>query len=226
MVEFRVFINFKTYPQGTGREAIELAKILRQAQDKFASVKIIPVVQAVDVFRIRQAVDIPVWVQHVDWQPQGQYTGWVNLEAVLEAGAEGTLLNHSEHQIPPGMIKQVLGRVRDIRGIGGNKGFEVMVCCKTLGQMERLVKLKPEFVGYEISELIGGEVSITDSNPKAIKHAVELCGKIPLIVGAGVHQAEDLKKAMDLGAKGVLVSSAVVLAENPRQKLEDLISQL
>jgi len=225
-VEFRVFINFKTYPQGTGREAIELAKILRQAQDKFASVKIIPVVQAVDVFRIRQAVDIPVWVQHVDWQPQGQYTGWVNLEAVLEAGAEGTLLNHSEHQIPPGMIKQVLGRVRDIRGIGGNKGFEVMVCCKTLGQMERLVKLKPEFVGYEISELIGGEVSITDSNPKAIKHAVELCGKIPLIVGAGVHQAEDLKKAMDLGAKGVLVSSAVVLAENPRQKLEDLISQL
>jgi len=225
-VEFRVFINFKTYPQGTGREAIELAKILRQAQDKFASVKIIPVVQTVDVFRIRQAVDIPVWVQHVDWQPQGQYTGWVNLEAVLEAGAEGTLLNHSEHQIPPGMIKQVLGRVRDIRGIGGNKGFEVMVCCKTLGQMERLVKLKPDFVGYEISELIGGEVSITDSNPKAIKHAVELCGKIPLIVGAGVHQAEDLKKAMDLGAKGVLVSSAVVLAENPRQKLEDLISKL
>ena len=226
MVEFRVFINFKTYPQGTGREAIELVKILRQAQDKFASVKIIPVVQTVDVFRIRQAVDIPVWVQHVDWQPQGQYTGWVNLEAVLEAGAEGTLLNHSEHQIPPGMIKQVLGRVRDIRGIGGNKGFEVMVCCKTLGQMERLVKLKPDFVGYEISELIGGEVSITDSNPKAIKHAVELCGKIPLIVGAGVHQAEDLKKAMDLGAKGVLVSSAVVLAENPRQKLEDLISKL
>jgi triosephosphate isomerase len=92
--------------------------------------------------------------------------------------------------------------------------------------MERLVKLKPDFVGYEISELIGGEVSITDSNPKAIKHAVELCGKIPLIVGAGVHQAEDLKKAMDLGAKGVLVSSAVVLAENPRQKLEDLISKL
>jgi len=224
MVEFRVFINFKTYPQGTGREAIELAKILRQAQDKFASVKIIPVVQTVDVFRIRQAVDIPVWVQHVDWQPQGQYTGWVNLEAVSEAGAEGTLLNHSEHPIPQGTIKQILSKIQNSKFKTQN--FEVMVCCKTLGQMERLVKLKPDFVGYEISELIGGEVSITDSNPKAIKHAVELCGKIPLIVGAGVHQAEDLKKAMDLGAKGVLVSSAVVLAENPRQKLEDLISKL
>jgi len=221
MVEFRVFINFKTYPQGTGREAIELAKILCQAQDKFASVKIIPVVQAVDVFRIRQVVDMPVWVQHVDWQPQGQYTGWVNLEAVLEAGAEGTLLNHSEHPIPPGTVKQIVSRIKGKKDKGQN--FEVMVCCKTLGQMKILVKVKPDFLGYEISELIGGELSIVRYSPKAIKRAVEICGEIPLIVGAGIQTKEDLYLAKKWGCGGVLISSAVVLAENPEEKLRELL---
>jgi len=46
MADFKIFINFKTYKEGTGREAVKLAKILRQAQDKFASeVEVIPIVR-------------------------------------------------------------------------------------------------------------------------------------------------------------------------------------
>lgn len=235
MEDFKVFINFKTYPQGTGERAVELARILRQvntecnrsAQDKFASVEIIPVVQIADVFKVKQEIDIPVWVQHLDWQEQGEFTGWVNLEAVVEAGASGTLLNHSEHQIPPGTIKQTLKRVRNLGGVRGmRENFEVMVCCRTLGQMERLGKLKPDYLGYEISGLIGGETSVVDSEPKAIEHAVEICGVIPLIVGAGINKKEDLQKTRQLGAKGVLISSAVMLAENPKAKLTELLSLL
>lgn len=231
MTDFKVFVNFKTYPQGTGEKAVELARVCREVQERQGGqgglgVEIIPIVQVVNVFRVKQAATVPVWVQHVDWQRQGQFTGWQNLEAVVEAGAVGTLLNHSEHPIPPGMVKQVLGRIRNIGEIGGKEGFEVMVCCKTLGQMERLVKLKTDYIGYEIGELIGGKVSIIDYSPKAIKHAVEICGPIPLIVGAGIHRAEDLKKAKDLGSQGVLISSAVVLAENPKSKLLELLSLL
>ena len=222
MTDFKVFVNFKTYPQGTGEKAVELAKAIREVSQVSqvsgeSGIQIIPVVQAVDVFRVRQAVDIPVWVQHLDFQPQGQFTGWANLEAIVKAGAGGTLLNHSEHQIPPGTIKQTLGR------IGDDERFRAMVCCKTLGQMERLVKLKPDFIGYEISELIGGKVSIVDYNITAIKHAVEICGKIPLIIGAGIHKGEDLQKARQLGSAGVLISSAIVLADNPKQKLEEIL---
>lgn len=224
MRDFKVFVNFKAYPQGTGEKAVELARVCREVS-AFA-VQIIPIVQAVDVFRVKQAVNLPVWVQHLDFQLQGQFTGWVNLEAVVEAGVSGTLLNHSEHQIPPGTIKQILGRVRGIGDIGGNKGFEVMICCKTLGQMERLAKLKPDYIGYEISELVGGKVSIVDYGPRTIKHAVEICGKIPLIVGAGIHKGEDLLKARQLGSAGVLISSAVVLADNPKQKLEEILKLL
>ena len=85
------------------------------------------------------------------------------------------------------------------------------------------MKLKPDFIGYEISELIGGKVSIVDYNITAIKHALEICGKIPLIIGAGIHKGEDLQKARQLGSAGVLISSAIVLADNPKQKLEEIL---
>jgi len=219
---FKIFINFKTYPQGTGKSAVKLAKVCGGVEG-IEGFEVILIAQAVDLFRITREVKIPVWVQHLDFQPPGAFTGWESLEAAIEAGAAGTLLNHSEHQIPPGTVKQTIGRIREA---GGGKGFGVMICCKTLGQMERLVKLKPDYIGYEISELIATSTSITDSNPKAIEHAVKICKEIPLIVGAGVHKAEDLKKAKELGAKGVLVSSAVVLAENPKEKLLELVKAI
>jgi len=214
VTDFKVFVNFKTYPQGTGKKAVDLAKICGEVGHK-NNLLVIPIVQVADLSKVKEAVEIPLWVQHLDPQPQGQFTGWINLEAAMEAGASGTLLNHSEHPLAPGTIKQILSRI--------DKNFEVMVCCKTLGQMERLVKLKPNFIGYEISELIGGKVSILDRNIKAIQHALKICEKIPLVIGAGIHQKEDLQKAKELGCAGVLISSSIVLADDPKQKLEEIL---
>jgi triosephosphate isomerase len=218
--DFSVFVNFKTYPQGTGENAIRLAQICQAVSQK-KNLPIIPIVQAADLHSVKEAVKIPVWVEHLDPQSAGPFTGWTVLETILAEGGDGALLNHSEHQIPPGTIKQTISRIRNLELEIRN--FNVMVCVKTLGQLERLVKLKPDFLAYEIAELIGGKVSITDFSPKAIKHAVEISGEIPLIVGAGIHQAEDLRKAKELGTQGVLISSAVVLAENPKEKLDELL---
>lgn len=216
--DFKVFVNFKTYPQGTGARAVELAEVCRRVSEE-TGVVVIPIVQVVDLARVKEKVgDFPVWVQHIDWQPQGKFTGFVNLEAVVEAGAGGSLINHSEHPLPFGTIKQILARVKK-----SGFDFKTMVCGKTLGQLERIARLKPAMIGYEIAQLIGGEVSIVDFNPKAVVHAKRICGEIPLIAGAGIHKKEDLKRAFDLGCEGVLVSSAVVLAENPFEKLKELL---
>jgi len=220
MENFKIFINFKTYPQGTGKKAVELAQICEEVSK--GESEVIPIVQAVDLSEVKKAVKIPVWVQHLDWQPQGQFTGFTNLEAVIEAGAVGTLLNHSEHQIPPGSVKQTISRIKNLKL--EIKNFEVMLCCKTLGQMEKLVKLQPDYIAYEIAELIGTKTSICETAPKAVEHAVKICAKIPLIVGAGIHSNKDLEVAEKLGAKGVLISSAVVLDKNPRNKLLELLS--
>jgi len=216
---FSFFINFKTYPKGTGKWAVKLAKVC--AEVGFSEkVTIVPIVQAVDIFPITQVVDIDCWVQHLDWQKPGRATGWINLEAAICAGASGTLLNHSERHLAPGTIKQTLKRVRDI-----DKGFGTMVCGGTLGQVEKLTFTKPDYIAYEVKELIAGQVSITNCRPKSVKKAILLTRKrkIPLIVGAGINSAEDVLLAKKLGALGVLISSAVVLANNPKKKLLELV---
>ncbi len=216
---FKLFVNFKTYSQASGEKAVTLAKICEQVSQK-TKIEIIPIVQATDVLRVKQAVNLPVWVQHLDFQAPGAFTGWQNLETLIQAGASGTLLNHSEHPLSPGMIKQILSRIKK------EKNFQTIICCKTLGQMARLVKFKPDFLAYEISELIGGKVSITQAAPEQIKHGLQICGPTPLLVGAGVHQAGDLKTAQDLGASGVLLASAIVLAQDQEKELLSLLSLL
>ena len=49
-----IFVNFKTYRQGTGEEALRLGKLCREVAQK-TSLEIISVVQAVDIFRLTQA---------------------------------------------------------------------------------------------------------------------------------------------------------------------------
>lgn len=212
-----IFVNFKTYPQGSGEKAVELAKLCEKIS-KSTGVEIIPVVQLVDLYRIVQAVKIPVWVQHVDFLPQGPFTGSVNIETVVEAGASGTLLNHSEHQLPPGTVNQIIKRRNELK----LPNFKIMVCAKTIGQAERLTKLNPDYLAYEPSELIGNkEKSVATEKPKAIKKIVEI-SKVPVIIGAGIHSKQDVKISLQMGAKGILVATDVVLAEDPERELRKL----
>jgi triosephosphate isomerase len=220
-----IFVNFKTYKEGTGEKALELAKICEEIAQKSGKV-IIPVVQAADLFRISQQIKIPVWVQHLDWQPQGQHTGWTNLEAVAEAGASGTLLNHSEHQIPPGTVRQVISRAKGSSHqspVTSHQKFQILICCKSTGQAERLAKFKPDFLAYEPPELIGSrEKSVASERPEAIGNLVKMIPNIPIIVGAGIHSQEDVRVSLRMGAKGILVATDVVLAKDPTKELEDL----
>jgi len=218
---FRFFINFKTYPEATGEKAVELAKICNKVSRSCREdVEIISVVQAVDLFRVSEAFTGRVWVQHLDWQKPGRATGWISPEAAAGAGAGGTLLNHSEHRLPPGTIKQTINRIRAL-----DKKFSAIVCAGTLGQLKRLIFIRPDYLAYEVKELIAGSVSITRARPKSIYKAVTQAKEkgIPLIVGAGINQPEDVFLARKMGAGGVLVSSAVVLADNPEEKLRELV---
>lgn len=211
-----IFVNLKTYKEGTGEKAVRLAGICQEVESasRRTKIKIIPVVQVVDLYRIKhQFPKIEVWIQHLDPFPPGKYTGWINFEAIKEAGASGTVLNHSEHRIPPGTVRQVIKKVKD---------FKTLVCCKSTGQAERLAKFKPDFLAYEPPELIGSrEKSVASEKPEAIGNLVKMV-TIPLIVGAGIHSRKDVEISLKMGAKGILVATDVVLAKNPKRELEDL----
>jgi len=209
-----IFVNFKTYQSGTGEKAVALAKICQKVGKK-AKIAVIPVVQAVDLWRLTSQ-GFEVWAQHLDDIDFGPNTGQILPQAVVEAGAQGTLLNHSENQLPLEMIKEIIKKSQLLK-------LKTLVCADNLEEAKAIVASRPDFLAYEPPEFIGNQTaSVSSARPEVIKDFVKEIKNIPVLVGAGIHSQKDVKVALKLGAKGILVSSDVVLAKNPEKELLDL----
>lgn len=208
-----IFVNFKTYPEGTGEAAVKLARICAEVGVEIGVI-IIPAVQAVDIWRLKDS-GFAVWAQHIDDIEYGPNTGQTLPEAVMAAGAKGTLLNHSENKLPVEVIGSLVKRVKSLK-------LKVLVCAESINEGKEIAKLGPDFLAYEPPELIGGDVSVSAAKPEIIRDFVGEVRPIPVLVGAGIHTQEDVKKALALGVEGILVSSGVVLANDPKEKLLEL----
>ena len=206
-----IFVNFKTYQQGTGEQALSLAKICAEVASK-TGLLIIPLVQTADIFRLASQ-GFTVWAQHVDGIDFGPHTGQTLPMAVLSAGAKGTLLNHAENKLSLEKIELIKQKC---------SGLQTLICAESLAEAKQIAVLKPDFLAYEPPELIGGKISVSQARPEIISQFIEQFKEIPVLVGAGIHNQADVKKALELGARGILVSSDVVLADNPKQELFDL----
>ncbi|MEM5828630.1 MAG: triose-phosphate isomerase [Candidatus Aenigmatarchaeota archaeon] len=211
-----VILNFKAYPEAIGRNAIKLAKICEEVK-KIKNAEIMIAVQPSDIFQITSKFDIKVLAQHVD-ADYGKFTGSINAKAVKDAKAYGTLLNHAEKKIDYERLKTTIEECKKIK-------LKVVACASNLIECENIAELKPEFIAFEIPELIGTEKSITKEAPESVKKFVEIARKnniIPLC-GAGINSREDVKTAIKLGTDGILLSSAFVKAKNHKKFLMDLI---
>lgn len=208
-----IVINFKTYKEATGYKAIDLARIIRRVMDE-TGVRIVAVPQVAD---LRDCVEAGAecWVQHVDPVEPGKNTGWIGVEDVEEAGAHGSLLNHSEHKLP---WEQLLKTMEIIAG----RAFEGCICANSVEEAIKIDPLKPDYIAYEPPELIGSrDKSVASEKPEIIAQVIKAVTK-PVLIGAGVHSQEDVKAGLQLGAKGILLATDVVLAEDPEKELRKL----
>lgn len=214
-----IFLNFKTYESGTGEKAILVAKIAEEVS-KESGIKIIPVVQTADIKEIVSSTQVEVWAQKVDPVTYGAHTGSVLPESVFEDGAIGTVLNHSENRFKDfESLSLAHKRAKEI-------GLKTLIFTKDLEELQKVSELKPDFISYEPPSLIGSkDVSVATAEPEIISKAVIISKNfgIPLIVGAGVHGKSDVKKCIELGSSGIAVASDVMLADNPKEELLDLV---
>lgn len=210
-----IVVNFKTYKEATGFRAVRLAQVCRAVSQE-TGVRIVAVPQVAD---LRNCVEtgVETWVQHIDTVEQGKKTGWIAVEDVEEAGARGTLLNHSEHKISPEQISMIVEQTKGM-------AFELCLCAGDENEALELDKLGVNYIAYEPPELIGStDRSVATEKPEVIEKIVKAL-KTPVLVGAGVNSAEDVKVGLSLGAKGVLMASGVVLAADPEKVLRELVS--
>lgn len=213
-----IFVNFKTYPQGTGKEAIGLVKILEEVSTS-EEIKIIPVLQAADIREATTISKLEIWAQSVSSFEPGAHTGQVLAEAVVEDGAAGTFLNHSEAKLDFETLTKAHQRAKSV-------GLKTLIFAGDIEELKKVTSLKPDFVSYEPPELVGSETtSVAKSKPEVIAQAVEVskAAGLPLIVGAGIKSAEDIKKSLELGATGVAVASDIVKSEDPKKETLNLV---
>ncbi len=213
-----LIINMKTYSESLGKRALELARVAEKvSKDLGVCIAVCP--QYVDLRLVAENVDIPVLAQHADTVDPGAHTGHVTLEAVKDAGAIGTLVNHSERRLRLDEIRMVIEKARRL-------DLVTVVCAATAEESGAVAILNPAAVAVEPPELIGTGRAVSREKPEVITRSVDLVKKVspnvPVLCGAGVESGEDVKRALELGAQGVLVASAIVKAPKWEDKVREM----
>ncbi|MEM4326646.1 MAG: triose-phosphate isomerase, partial [Candidatus Diapherotrites archaeon] len=218
-MQYFLFVNFKTYEEGSGKKALSLAKLL--AGFNSGEVDIIPVVQVVDLRQIVYDTPLKIFVQHVDPISYGANTGMILPEAVRDAGAFGCVVNHAENKRDNIFVEAVVRRCHEVN-------LKVLVCAESLERAKQIAFFSPDFIAVEPPELIGGNVSVSTAKPELISDAVKaingIDSKIKVLVGAGIKTNKDVSKAIELGSCGVFVSSGIVCAKDKEYALRSLLS--
>ena len=205
-----IVINLKNYKRG--KEALELARTIYL----YANQAIVAV-SAPDIKEIADTYNSQVYAQHVDYHEPGKSTGFVVPETLTENGATGTLLNHSEHQLPFEVIKKTLKRCNE-------RGLKVVLCVKNLTQAKKFKSLNPYAMAFEDPKLIASGKSITSFEPAALEKFAKLLSDTQILplCGAGITSGADVKRAFELGCKGALIASAVADTHNPEKLLKEI----
>lgn len=218
-----IIVNFKEYREGSLERAVHLSEIAENVA-KREDVNIIVAPNFLDLHRVVNSVSIPVYAQHADPVGYGAYTGHISPYHLKDLGVSGCLLNHSERKIPIDDLKKTAKMaIEDV-------GLEVVVCVGDLRELEEVISLNlpVNAIAIEPPELIGSGKAVSKYKPDLIVRAVELAERAgyPLLCGAGIVTGSDVKKAMELGTRGILVASGVVKSSSPEKVLTDFAVNL
>ncbi|MEM0373566.1 MAG: triose-phosphate isomerase [Sulfolobaceae archaeon] len=214
-----IVINYKVYENSFGRVGIEIAKGIDKLSKEYG-IDIIVAVPATMINRIAAEVEnISVYSQHVDSNPLGAYTGSIPPELIKEAGAKGSLINHSEKRILLNDLPELLVRMKGL-------GLESIVCVDNYSLVYPIGLLSPNAILIEPPELIGTGKAVSKVKPEVITNAVREIKKVSgvyLIAGAGITNEEDVYISIKLGADGVGAASAVMKSSSPISVVEGFI---
>lgn len=211
-------INYKAYITAVGEAATSIARAAEKVSREYGvTVAVAP--PATMINRIASTYEVPVFAQHVDPVRPGSHTGFLTVEAIKEAGAVGSVINHSEHRLKLSDIEFLVNRLREERLLS-------LVCADTPAAAAAVAVLRPDIIAIEPPELIGTGIPVSKAKPEVVIRSVRLVrsvnSNVIILTGAGITTGEDVAAAIRLGTSGVLVASAVMKAKEPDKVLSDM----
>ena len=215
--KFLIAINGKAPQSLLGGGAEDIARAMVAVASEFPTLQFCFAPPATLISEISAGFpELLLWAQHTDAAALGSCTGQLPAPFLAQAGARGTLLNHSERRF------EHAEDLQKAHQFAKEAGLNTCVCAESADEIGRFAaEIKPDLLAFEPPELIGGTVSVT-TRPQAISAALSQSGGVPLLVGAGVKTAQDTQVARELGAAGVLLASGVTSAADPAAALRQL----
>ena len=216
-------VNYKTYSTGIGKQGLEIARGAERVSSEYG-VEIMLAAPYTMIPILSKSVSIPILAQHVDPLEPGRGTGFVTAEALKDAGAKGSLVNHSEHKVTLTEAQVAIKKLKE-------HGLLSVGCGDTPEAAGSIGLLGADIIAVEPPELIGTGIPVSKAKPEVVTNTIALVRErlklnVPILVGAGITHKSDAKRSIELGADGILVASAVMNAGNPIKKIEELAEGL
>lgn len=217
-----LIINFKNYREICGSGSLKLALAAERASRRSRS-EIIVAPPAPMLATVTSEIRINVFSQTADSSVGEKTTGSLIPEAISGAGATGVILNHSEAMKTRKEIANLIPRLSLLK-------LKVCLCARSAREAASLAAFSPDYLAVEPRELIGSGIAISRAKPGLVTRTVAAARKAgfegQILCGAGIVDGADVRRAAELGADGVLVSSGVVKARDWEAKIEELARSL
>lgn len=214
-------INCKNYEEIAGKKINTLIKISEKISKKYKIT--IAIAPPTHLLSQVSTSAILVLAQHVDNSKIGSTTGFVIPDLLKKSKVSGSIINHSEHRVPSKDIVELVPRLKKLKMIS-------IVCVKNVSEISKYAKTNPDYIAIEPPELIGSGRAVSKERPELItKAAIAIKNSknnTKLLCGAGIVSGNDVSKALELGAHGILVASGIVKAKNWNKIIDEFAKEM
>lgn len=211
-------INPKSYLYG--EELLDLAKYA-DLKAKEYDVDILFTAPYVELKTIADNTkNLTITAQHMDGISPGRGMGRIVGEMLYNVGVRATFLNHVEHKISDEELEASMKKCEEL-------GILSVVCANGISDAQKAAKLGADIIICEPDDLVGtGQTSSDEyiiSTNKAVKEANP---KTQVLQAAGVSTAEDVYRAIYLGADSTGGTSGIIKSDNPKKTIDDMIKSM
>ncbi len=209
-------VNPKAYLYGEGSLALEADKLAAEYD-----VDIFFTAQTCDLSMIAKATKhLIVTAQHMDGILPGKGMGSLLPEAIKNAGAEATFLNHAEHSLSTSQLVNAVGRAKELDII-------VLVCADSTEEACAIAELHPDIMICEPTSLIGSGSASDSEYKRRTNDSVRAVSPNTLVIqAAGISTDKDVYDAIFSGADGTGATSGIVAAPDPFLAMRSMVKAL
>ena len=210
-------VNPKSYLYG--KESLALAQAADHAA-KETGLKIYFTCPFSDIRCVRENTEaIIVTAQAMESLRPGRGMGHLLPEALYEAGARATFLNHAENPMTMAELAKTIVRAREL-------GIETIACADSLAEGTAIAAFRPNILLCEPTDLIGTGKTADDSYTTSIVAKIRsIDPSIGIMIASGITTA-DVYRVVRLGADGSGATSGILNAPDPAKRIMEMAAAI